>query len=306
MQLEEGANPGHSLGERNVMPRHPFSLPAICWYLLLLIVCYAPILLRLLNQWSTDDDMGHGFFVPVVAAYIAWQLRDDLNAAPLKSSPAGFIFLVFGALLSIVGTLGAELFTSRIAFLFSVFGCVLYLGGWVAVRILAFPLFLLVFMVPIPAIIYNRITFPLQLLASEVAEVVLEMCGIPVLREGNVLELPSQPLSVVEACSGIRSLLSLSFLALIYAYFFDSKVWMRWVLLVLTVPIAITANASRVTLTGILSEINKEYASGVYHSLSGWVVFAVAFAMLFVTHHFLNKIYQMAKAPAAPDPDEGT
>jgi exosortase len=306
MQLEEGVRPGHSLGERTVMPVQPFTFASICWYLLLLILCYAPILHRLILQWSTDDDMGHGFFVPVVAGYIMWQSRERLQSAELKCSPVGFVFLVLGALLSIAGTLGAELFTSRVAFLFSVFGCVLYLGGWAAARILAFPLFLLLFMVPIPAIIYNRITFPLQLLASQVAETVLAMCGIPVLREGNVLELPSQKLSVVEACSGIRSLLSLSFLSLIYAYFFDNKVWMRWALLLLTIPIAITANASRVTLTGILSEINPDYASGVYHSLSGWVVFSVAFAMLFVTHRFIDKVYRLATAPAAAERGAGS
>ncbi len=268
----------------------PFGIPAIAWFVGLLILCYIPILYSLVNHWMIDEDMGHGFFVPVIAGYIAWQKREELAAAPLRSNSFGLVILVLAAAQSIVGTLGAELFVSRTAFLFSVIGTVLYMGGMPAIRVMAFPLFLLFFMVPIPAIIYNQITFPLQLLASRVAEVALSAIGIPVLRDGNVLELPSQKLSVVEACSGIRSLLSLSFLSLVYGFFFDNKPWMKWLLLVSTVPIAITANASRVTLTGILSEINTEYASGVYHSASGWVVFMVALVFLVIVHSVANRI----------------
>ena len=125
------------------------------------------------------------------------------------------------------------------------------LGGTLMLRKLFFPLFLLFFMVPIPAVIYNRITFPLQLLASRLAGDALSVLGLPVLREGNILELPEQRLSVVEACSGIRSLLTLTFLSLVFGHFFERKIWIRVVLFLSTVPIAIVANASRVTLTGI-------------------------------------------------------
>lgn len=278
-------------GEGSRAAALPFSVPAIVWFGALLILCYAPILHLLVSQWANDEDMGHGFFVPVIAGYIAWTKREELAAAPLKSNRWGLLLLALGAAQEIVGWLGVELFVSRTAFLLSVFGSVLYLGGTAAVRVMAFPLFLLCFMVPIPAIIYNEITFPLQILASRVAEFALSSFGIPVLRDGNVLELPSQRLSVVEACSGIRSLLSLSFLSLVYGYFFDGKPWIKWVLLVATVPIAIAANASRVTLTGLLSEMNPEYAQGVYHSFSGWVVFLVALAILAFTHQLINRIH---------------
>ncbi len=274
--------------DAHAQPRSLYRFETLIWILALLIACYAPILYRLVNQWSTDEDMGHGFFVPVVAGYIAWQKRDELAAADLKSNPLGLVILALAAVQSIIGVLGVELFVSRTAFIESVVGCVLFLGGMRAIRILAFPLFLLLFMVPIPAIIYNRITFPLQLIASQVAEAILGVFGIPVIRDGNVLELPSQKLSVVEACSGIRSLLSLSFLSLVYGFFFDSKPWMKWFLLVSTVPIAITANASRVTLTGLLSEVNVEYSKGVYHSVSGWVVFMVALVALIILHTAVN------------------
>src|SRR5947207_2198237 len=158
--------------------------------------------------------------------------------------------------------LAAELFLQRTAVLITLVGILLVLGGVGLLRELVFPLALLPFMIPIPTVVYNQITFPLQLFASQVAEFVLGVFGIPVLRDGNVLELASQKLSVAEACSGIRSLLSLTFLSLVFSYFFDKKVWMRWVLLVGTVPIAILANSARVTITGMLREVNPDLARG--------------------------------------------
>lgn len=272
----------------------PAQLPwgAIIWTGLLLIFCYAPVLARLVKQWANDEDMGHGFFVPAVAGYIVWKMRGELAAEPISTNWWGLVLVVFGALQVTVATLGAELFLARTAFIISLVGAVLFTCGTRCTRKLAFPLFLLVFMVPIPAIVYSQITLPLQLFASRVAEVALGLIGIPVIRDGNVLELASQRLSVVEACSGIRSLLSLSFLSLVYAYFFDPKPWMRPVLLVATVPIAIIANAARVTLTGVMSEYKKELAEGFSHALSGWVIFMVALVMMVILHGGLNAIYR--------------
>jgi len=131
-----------------------------------------------------------------------------------------------------------------------------------------------------------------------VAEFSLGIIGIPVLRDGNILELASQKLSVVEACSGIRSLLSLSFLSLVYAYFFDKRVWMRWVLLAATIPIAILSNSGRVTITGILSEINPELARGFFHSLEGWIIFLIALVMLGGLHFLINRFARKSPAEA--------
>ncbi len=269
------------------------SLPWIhlVWFGALLLLCYAPVLLRMGNDWIIDEDMGHGFFVPAVSVYLVWLKRDALLSGSYKPFLPGLILVVIGGLQLMAATLGVELFLARSAFLVSLVGTLLTLGGWKLVKDLGFPLFLLVFMIPLPAIIYNQITFPLQLLASQIAEFTLSAVGIPVLRDGNILELPSQRLSVVEACSGIRSLLSLSFLSLVYGFFFDSKTWMRWILLVLTVPIAISANAFRVTVTGILSEVNPELASGLFHSLEGWVIFMIALVLLVIAHRIVNLIY---------------
>jgi exosortase len=283
----------NSVPEQDAVPRQAAIFPwkQMLWFGALLIICYAPVLYRLGVQWKNDEDMGHGFFVPIIAGYIVWQRRSEL--ASLKAEPNywGLVLIVWGALQLMLGTLGAELFLSRTAFLISLVGVIWFLGGTKILRALSFPLFLLIFMIPIPAIVYARITLPLQIFASRVAENVLALVNIPVLRDGNVLELASQKLSVAEACSGIRSLLSLSFLSLIYAYFFDSKVWMRWVLLVGTIPIAIAANASRVALTGMLSEVRTDLAEGAFHMFEGWVLFLVALALLVGFHKLVNAIY---------------
>jgi exosortase len=259
----------------------------VAWFGALIFACYAPILYRLLVQWSTDDDMGHGFFVPIVSAFIVWQRREELSA--LKPSPNwwGLVVVAIGAVQLLVATLGVELFTTRTAFVITLIGSVWLLGGTLILKKLAFPLFLLFFMVPIPAVIYTQITFPLQKLASWFAEHALMAMDIPVWREGNILDLPNQRLSVVEACSGIRSLLSLTFLSLVYGYFFESKRWIRVVLFVATIPIAILANGSRVTITGILTQWKPELAEGFFHESTGWVIFMMALAMLILFHQLL-------------------
>jgi exosortase len=286
----------HPLESAPAPPSRSVPWPMLAWFGLLLAACYAPVLLRLVRQWIDDQDMGHGFFVPLVAGYIIWQKRRELLSETPSPNWWGLAVIAYGALQFLVATLGAELFLARTAFLISLVGVILTLAGARILRKLAFPLFLLCFMVPIPAILYNQITFPMQLLASQVADQALSTLGVPVLREGNILELASQRLNVVEACSGIRSLLSLSFLSLVYAWFFDKKVWMRAVLLVATFPIAIIANASRVTLTGLVSEHDPELARGVFHYASGWVIFMVALAILILFHQGVNFLYRRLHA----------
>lgn len=271
----------------------PFPWALLAWCAVLLFASYSQVLPRLVAQWMHDQDMGHGFFVPVIAAYIVWQRRQELLEAPVSPNWWGLAVLAWGAAQLYVATLGAELFLARTAFIVSLAGTVLLLGGSRVLRIVAFPLCLLVFMVPIPAIVYNEVTFRLQLLASRMAEAALSLLGVPVLREGNILQLASQSLSVVEACSGIRSLLTLSFLSLVYAFFFDKKRWMRLALLIATVPIALVANAGRVTITGLLSEVNPALAEGLVHEASGWIIFMVGLSLLVLVHLGINKTYNL-------------
>jgi exosortase len=268
----------------------PFSWRTIGWVSVLLAVCYAPVLYRLVNQWYTDEDMGHGFFVPVVAGYIAWQKRGKIVGLAPQPNWWGVAIMVWAGIQLYLGTLGADLFSQRTSFVISIVGAVLLLGGKKYLRIFAFPLFLLFFMVPIPGVVYNEITFPLQLLASRVAEGAISLLQIPIIREGNVLELATQKLNVVEACSGIRSLLTLTFLSLVYGYFCERRMWIRAVLFFSTIPIAIIANAGRVTLTGVVAQFKPELAEGIFHEAQGWVIFMVAFAILALLHQILLRV----------------
>lgn len=272
-----------------------FPWPSLAWFGALVVACYLPVLIHLVWQWNNDEDMGHGFFVPLVAAYIIWQQKDQILSMPRSPSNRGLVILLWAALQLYLGTLGAELFLQRTAILLTIVGAIVLTCGWRVLKALAFPLFLLCFMVPIPRIIYTQITFPLQLFATQVAEAALNLMNTPVIREGNVLELANQKLSVVEACSGIRSLLSLTFLSMVYGYFFDSKPWMKWALLAATIPIAIIVNAGRVTVTGILSDIRPDLAQGFFHSLEGWMMFAVAFMLMICAHRLITFVYRRAQ-----------
>jgi exosortase len=265
------------------------SLPwvKLAWFGGLIAICYAPILYALVLEWSTNDDMGHGFFVPIISAFIVWQRREELLALRPRPNWWGLLVVALGCLQLMVATLGVELSTARGAFVVTLIGSVWLLGGTQILRKVAFPLFLLFFMIPIPAVIYNQITFPLQQVASFLAASALSALDIPVLRTGNILDLPSGPLAVVEACSGIRSLLSLTFLALVYGYFFEPKRWIRVVLFVATIPIAILANGSRVAVTGILAQWKPELAEGFFHESTGWVIFMIALAFLIIFHQLL-------------------
>jgi exosortase len=241
-------------------------------------------------QWATDENMGHGFFVPVIAGWIAWQRRDQLMTTPRQQNGWGLVLVIWAGLQALAATLGAELFTARLAFVMAIVGSILFVGGKQWLKILGFPLALLLFMIPIPQILYARLTLSLQMLASELGETLIGWMGIPVIRTGNLLQLPSQTLDIADACSGIRSLLSLVFLSLVYAYFTDKRPWMRWALLIATIPIAIGANAVRVAITGLLSEINTNLAQGTYHEMEGYVVFVVALAALLITHRLINMV----------------
>ena len=277
-------------------PKISRSIPIapLVWFGILLILCYAPVLQRLVHQWQSDDDMGHGLFVPVVAGYIIWTRREELLAIHPVPNKWGLLLMALASAQLCFATIAGELFLARTAILLSLLGIVLYLRGAATVRALAFPFVLLLFMVPLPGIIYKQITFPLQLLASRLAELALDTMNISVLRDGNILEFANLRLSIIEACSGIRSLLSLSFFSLVYAFLCDNRLRMRWLLLLSTIPIAIVANAGRVVLTGIAGRYSPELAEGVLHGLSGWVIFVLALAIFILNHKLLCKVWKPA------------
>jgi exosortase len=271
----------------------------IAFFGLLLVAGYIPVLRHLIRQCYYDADMGHAFFVPVISGFIVWQKREELMALKTQPNWWGLLLVVWGGIQLIIATLGTELFTSRVALVITLIGIVWTLCGTPIVKKLAFPLMLLFFMIPIPAVIYNSLTFKLQLLASHLAEDALTLLSVPVAREGNVLELPNQKLQVVEACSGIRSLLSLTFLSLVYGYFFEKKTWIRWVLFLSTIPIAIVANGSRVTITGLMTRIKAELAEGFFHEAQGWVIFMVGLGLLILWHQLINRTTRFVEARRA-------
>ena len=242
----------------------------------------------------------HGFLIIPLAAYLAWERRDRFWAAAAKPSAFGVV-VVLGSLLVLAGgILGSELFTTRIAIVGSLVGVILFLFGWARLWVLAFPLALLLLMIPIPAIIFNQLAFPLQIFASRVGEGALEAANIPVLREGNVLILANTTLEVAEACSGIRSLVSLITLAIVFGYFSDSRSWVRVLITASAIPIAIVTNGARVAGTGIAAHYyGAAAAEGFIHEFAGWLVFISAFALLGLLQQLIARIAP-AKTQASP------
>lgn len=290
-------------------PAIPIPWAAIIWLFALVAVCYLPILTRLVRHWDSDDNMGHGFFVFPLAVYIAWQKRDEIFGHEFKKNWFGLVIMAWGIFQELVGSLGAELFLQRTAFVITLAGMVLFLGGGKLFRILLFPLFLTCFMVPLPAVIFNQITFPLQTIATVAAEETLNLVGYPCVREGHILQLASGPLNVVEACSGIRSPLSLTFLSLVYGYFFEASTTIRGIIFFSTIPIAIATNGLRVTLTGVISEHDKALAQGLFHDMEGWVIFMIALFILIGFHRILvwftkGVVNARAARPAEPQESE--
>ena len=264
----------------------------------LTILLYWHVLKPLVLDWWTDPDYGHGFLVPVFSGYVLWRTREKWARAEPKPSNFGLLVLVGAVVLLIGGSLGAELFTSRFSLLVLLAGMVLFLAGWKILRAVSFPLAFLVLMIPIPAIIYNEITFPLQLIASRFATFWLELVQVPVLREGNVLILPNYSLEVVEACSGIRSLMTLITLAIAYGYLVEPRRWVRYALVILMLPIAIVSNAIRIMGTGVLTfRFGPKAAEGFFHEFSGWVIFLAALILMFASHAILKRIGPRREQP---------
>jgi exosortase len=255
------------------------------------LLLYWPILTRLVQDWAQDDNYSHGFLIVPLALYFVWERRGRLKSLPPAPTAFGLVVVFLGLGLLLAGQLGAELFLTRISIVIVAAGIVLFLLGWRACRVVAFPLAFLLLMIPIPAIIFNQVAFPLQLMASRMGEMILAVFGIPVLREGNLIVLAHTTLEVAEACSGIRSLISLLTLGIVYGYFIDPRGGVRAAIALSTVPIAILTNGARVAGTGLATQYyGAEAALGFFHTFSGWIVFAAAFVMLFGLSYVLVRI----------------
>ena len=272
------------------------TLKPFGWQGILLIavltLLYAPVLKLLVFQWYNDADYSHGFLVPILSAFLIWQRRDKLREIPRRPSAWGMVVVLFSLGLLFLGSLGAELFLSRLSILGTICGLIVYFAGGAVLRAMTFPLAFLLFAIPIPVLIYNEIVFPLQFIASKFATRALEMLNLfPVMREGNVLVLPHMTLEVVEACSGIRSLMSLLALAAGYGYLVERSLAVRWFLVLAMIPLAIVSNGTRVMITAIMATyIGRKAAEGFMHEFSGWVIFVVATILFLALHSLITFI----------------
>jgi len=261
------------------------------------LALYFDTLRRLIDDWLVDENYSHGFLIPFVSAYAIWSRRDRVfSAAPAPRLFPGAALMLVAVLMLFAGIAGAELYIARISMVLSLAALVIYFFGTEWLRRMTFPIGLLLFAIPVPNIVFNQIAFPMQLMASDYATRAIRLFGVPALREGAVIELAQMKLQVVEACSGIRSLMTLAALAVVYAYFTEKR-WSRRIALVIAViPIAIAANAARVAGIGVMAHVwGIQAAEGLLHGFSGLLVFVIAVLLLLAFARVMNWIEMLIR-----------
>jgi len=260
--------------------------------LLAIIGIYAEILQGLFLDWSHDENYSHGFLVPLISGYFAWQKREELTQLTIRPANSGIILILFALSLLIAGIAAQEFYTRRSSLVFLLCGIVLFLYGWEWLKGLALPLGFLFFMIPLPYIIYDAIAFPLKLFVAKFSVITLKLMGVVVLREGNIIMFPETVLEVADACSGLRSLMSLLALGVALAVFSQRTNSRRILLVLLTVPIAILTNMIRVIGTGFLSQYyGSAAAEGFFHEFAGMGVFLLAMVLLFASSGVIRKVW---------------
>jgi exosortase len=251
---------------------------------------YWSTLTDLIEDWFVDPNFSHGFLIPFVAGYMVWYRQNYLRQIPCKSSLSGIFIIIFGMMVYMAGNLGAELFLMRTSMIITLAGIIAFSFGTAMLKALVVPLCYLMMMIPIPAIIWNKLAFPLQLFAAGVSSEAISMIGIPVFREGNILHLANTSLEVVDACSGIRSLTSLLALTGAFAFLLNVSQWKKWVIFLSAVPIAVATNVVRLTITGMLATwVGPEAAHGFLHDMSGLIVFGTALIIVYLLYILLTK-----------------
>lgn len=264
------------------------------WHIVLLLalfaVIYGPVLFGLVDDWNHDDNYSHGFLVIPISAFLIWQKRKTLREIPFSTCNWGLLLLFGSLVLLLIGVAGAEYFSTRVSMVGVLAGIVLYLTGWRFTREIWFPIAFLLFMIPVPYILYYSATFPLQLFGSKVAAFVIGLLGIPHLRQGNIIHLPDNySLEVAEACSGLRSLVTLMALAALLAYWTQNSKIKSVILFLSAVPIAIGANVFRITVTAVGAYgISRKIAEDFLHELSGTIVFLFSLVCLLILSSILR------------------
>lgn len=257
------------------------------------VLVFGPILQYMVLHWRASPDYSHGFLIAPLAFYFAYERRRKLRRAAIEPNWWGLVPLLLGVLALFVGRMGVELMAMRTAFVLTLHGLVLLLLGIPIYRILFFPLSFLFLMIPLPQSLVNVIALPLQLLAADMAVSTLQMVGLPLLREGNIIHLPSTQLFVAEACSGLRSLMALGTLGVVFAYFFRKKWIERIIIVASTIPIAVIVNSFRVALTAWLTlKWGQAAADGWIHQTEGFFTFGVAFGLLLLESRLLSMLLE--------------
>jgi exosortase A len=242
-------------------------------------------------DWYIDENYSHGFLIPFISGYILWQRKDSIKVADFVPANSGMLLVIMGLGLYLVGMVAGESFTMRTSMLIVLAGTIIFAYGFGLFKKISFPFFYLIFMIPLPYILYDSVAFPLKLVVSKYSVDFLRLIGIPVMREGNVIQLVSTTLEVADACSGIRSMMSLLALSAALAYFTQSGWVKRTVLIGLSIPIALFANSIRVIGTGILANTyGSRAAEGFFHEFAGLVIFGVAMAMLILSAFLISKM----------------
>jgi exosortase A len=259
--------------------------------LMIWAAAFSPVVPALIGTWLDHSDNSHALLVPFISVYFAWKKREDLNRIEIAGSTWGGLFLATSLAIYLVSYTGGVAVLARLMMVFSLFGLLWSCLGWQAVRVLAFPLGFLVFMVPVPDSILAMVSFPLQLLATKISAGVIQFCSIPVYREGNMLYFTQTQLEVAEACSGIRSIMSLTMLSVIFSHLSGNGWWRKALLVFSAIPIAMLANVLRVSGTGILAHFfGDRVARGFLHEFSGLAIFVFGLALLFLVFNLLNRI----------------
>ena len=241
---------------------------------------YWPVIVPMVKQWASDDNYSHGFLVPIISLYLAYMRKNELQSANIHPCNAGLALVLFGLMMLLLGWVATELLTMRSSLVVVLSGSILYLWGWEIFKILLAPLCYLFLMVPIPAVLYDAAAFPLKLFVTNVSVLSMKALGIVVWQEGNILMFPNITLEVADACSGLRSIMSLLALGAAYAFVLHTLIRDRIILIVSTLPIAILTNCLRVVATGVLAQyFGSAAAEGFFHEFAGLFVFAAAVVM---------------------------
>jgi exosortase len=253
----------------------------VCWTIIfvLLLLLYGEVLQKWASDIWNDPNYSHGLLIPLVSLYLLkqrWPVIRDATRTPCNT---GFFIILASLAIYALGVAGGEQFSQRVSFVVLFYGLVLFIEGKEISRLLLFPIALFLFAIPLPYILYNSIAFPLKLIATKIAAQLIRFTGMPVFRDGNIIHLPHTTLEVVDACSGIRSLMTLLTLAFLLASFQIKSIWKRIFLVLLALPIAVVANAARVSVTAILTKSDPAWGSGGVFVISFGVLIGISFVL---------------------------